>query len=74
MFGRSLEETMAVETRLGGSYVPIFLHRCVTFLREHGGGLHQTSYSLSTYLHNIVQPCMRLAYFVFPARQAEFKI
>ena len=40
MFGRSLEETMAVETRLGGSYVPIFLHRCVTFLREHGGGLH----------------------------------
>jgi hypothetical protein len=39
MFGRSLEETMAVETRLGGSYVPIFLHRCVTFLREHA--LHE---------------------------------
>lgn len=36
MFGRSLQETMAVETRLGGGYIPIFLHRCVSFLREHG--------------------------------------
>lgn len=36
MFGRSLEETMAVETRLGGGYIPILLHRCVSFLRQHG--------------------------------------
>lgn len=36
MFGRSLEETMAVETRLGGGYIPILLHRCITFLRQHG--------------------------------------
>ena len=36
MFGRSLEETMGVETRLGGGFIPILLHRCVTFLRKHG--------------------------------------
>ena len=36
MFGRGLEETMAVEARLGGGFVPIFLYRCVTFLRQHG--------------------------------------
>ena len=36
MFGRSLEETMAVETRLGGGYIPILLHRCVSFLRLQG--------------------------------------
>lgn len=36
MFGRSLEETMEVEARLGGTYVPVLLHRCVKFIREHG--------------------------------------
>lgn len=36
MFGRSLVETMQVEARLGGQFVPILLHRCVSFLREHG--------------------------------------
>ena len=36
MFGRSLEETMQVEARLGGAYVPVFVHKCVSFIREHG--------------------------------------
>ena len=36
MFGRSLEETMAVEARLGGTYVPVLVHRCVKFIQEHG--------------------------------------
>ncbi len=36
MFGRSLEETMQVEARLGGTYVPVLIHRCVKFIREHG--------------------------------------
>lgn len=36
MFGRSLQETMEVEARLGGTYVPILLHRCVKFIQEHG--------------------------------------
>ena len=36
MFGRSLEETMQVEARLGGTYVPVLLHRCINFIREHG--------------------------------------
>ena len=36
MFGRSLEETMAVEARLGGAYIPVLVHRCANFLREHG--------------------------------------
>ena len=37
MFGRSLEETMKVEARLGGTYIPVLLHRCVKFIQEHGG-------------------------------------
>ena len=36
MFGRSLDETMQVEARLGGAYVPVLLHRCVKFIKEHG--------------------------------------
>eukprot|EP00731_Ephydatia_muelleri_P026688 Em0018g788a len=36
MFGRSLEETLQVEARLGGSYIPVFVHRCALFIREHG--------------------------------------
>lgn len=36
MFGRSLEETMTVEARLGGEYVPILVHRCAKFILEHG--------------------------------------
>ena len=36
MFGRSLEETMQVETRLGGAYVPILVHRCAKFILDHG--------------------------------------
>ena len=36
MFGRSLEETLQVEARLGGSFVPVLVHRCVKYVREHG--------------------------------------
>ena len=36
MFGRSLQETMEVEARLGGTYVPVLVHRCVKFIEEHG--------------------------------------
>lgn len=36
MFGRKLEETMVVEARLGGEYVPILVHRCAKFILEHG--------------------------------------
>ena len=36
MFGRSLEETLQVEARLGGSFVPVLIHRCVKFIRDHG--------------------------------------
>lgn len=36
MFGRDLDETMAVEARLGGSYIPILVHRCAKYIREHG--------------------------------------
>lgn len=36
MFGRSLEETLEVESRLGGGYIPILLHRCLSFLHQHG--------------------------------------
>ena len=50
MFGRSLEETMAVEMRLGGGYIPMFLHRCVAFLREHGGP-HSLLYNYQHSVH-----------------------
>lgn len=36
MFGRSLEETMQVEARLGGTFIPVLIHRCVRFIRENG--------------------------------------
>ena len=36
MFGRGLEDTMRVEARLGGAYIPILVHRCVKFIIEHG--------------------------------------
>ena len=36
MFGRSLEETLQVEARLGGGFVPVLIHRCVKYIREHG--------------------------------------
>ena len=36
MFGRSLEETMQVEARLGGSYIPILVHRCAKFIIDNG--------------------------------------
>jgi len=36
MFGRSLDETMQVEARLGGNYVPVLLHRCIKFVRDYG--------------------------------------
>ena len=36
MFGRSLEETLQVEARLGGSFVPVLVHKCVKFIKEHG--------------------------------------
>ena len=38
MFGRSLEETMQVEARLGGTFIPVLIHRCVRFIRENGRG------------------------------------
>ena len=48
MFGRGLEETMEVETRLGGGYIPILLHRCVSFLRQQGASpLHSLCRHLS---------------------------
>ncbi len=49
MFGRSLAETMEVEARLGGQFVPILLHRCVSFLRERGE--YQTLLKLILVLH-----------------------
>ena len=36
MFGRHLEETMALESRLGGRYIPLMVHKCVEFVRKHG--------------------------------------
>ena len=36
MFGRALDEMMALECRLGGRYVPIMVHKCAQFIREHG--------------------------------------
>jgi hypothetical protein len=36
MFGRDLKETMKVEARLGGTYIPIFVHRCCKFILENG--------------------------------------
>lgn len=36
MFGRKLEETMQVEVRLGGSYIPILVHRCAKFIINYG--------------------------------------
>ena len=36
MFGRQLEETMALESRLGGRYIPLMVHKCVEFVRKHG--------------------------------------
>lgn len=36
MFGRPLEDTMALESRLGGRYVPLMVHKCVEFVRKHG--------------------------------------
>ena len=38
MFGRPLEDTMALESRLGGRYVPLMVHKCVEFVRKHGEG------------------------------------
>ena len=36
MFGRALEETMTLESRLGGRYIPLMVHKCVEFVRKHG--------------------------------------
>lgn len=36
MFGRSLAETVKFETRRGGGYVPLIVHKCVDFIRAHG--------------------------------------
>ena len=36
MFGRDLEETMSVEARLGGKYIPVLVHRCAKFILENG--------------------------------------
>ena len=48
MFGRGLEETMEVETRLGGGYIPILLHRCVSFIRQQSASpLHSLCCHLS---------------------------
>ena len=70
MFGRSLEETMRVESRLGGTYIPILIHRCVKFIRENGETLyllmhiyycaHKTGYNHSNYnkiLKSHANPC-----------------
>lgn len=36
MFCRPLDDTMAVECRLGGRYVPLLIHKCAEFIRKHG--------------------------------------
>lgn len=40
MFGRSLAETVKFETRRGGGYVPLIVHKCVDFIRAHGKSFH----------------------------------
>ena len=53
MFGRSLEETIQVEARLGGSFVPVLIHRCVKYIREHG--------ELACNMAGLAQVCVKLA-------------
>lgn len=36
MFGRNLAETVVHEARKTGGYIPIFVERCVEFIREKG--------------------------------------
>ena len=36
MFGRNIADTMAIETRLGGRYIPLMVHKCTQFIRKHG--------------------------------------
>ena len=56
MFGRSLEETMQVEARLGGAFIPVLIHRCVRFLRENGGpcisvpGMHMCAIAVKLFI------------------------
>ena len=52
MFGRSLEETMQVEARLGGNYVPVLLHRCIKFVRDQGTKF--SSPKVTTFLRLVV--------------------
>lgn len=58
MFGRSLEETMEVEARLGGAYVPVMMHRCVKFIQEQGEcGAVKASSFIKTTCHNHKWSC-----------------
>ena len=36
MFGRNLSETVTYEARKTGGYIPVFVERCVEFIRERG--------------------------------------
>lgn len=36
MFGRNLVDTVMYEFRKTGGYIPIFVERCVEFIREKG--------------------------------------
>ena len=75
MFGRSLEETMAVETRLGGGYIPIFLHRCVAFLKDHGMQALFISHTQPPTISPCdLQPYMKWVYFDSLAKLVESKI
>ena len=46
MFGRNLADTVLHETRKSGGYIPIFVERCVEFIREKG--VYNTGMKFST--------------------------
>ena len=46
MFGRNLADTLRVDLKRGGGFVPIILEKCVEFLRQTGNA--QVTFSASS--------------------------
>lgn len=61
MFGRSLAETMAVEVRLGGTYIPVLVHRCSNYIRDHGRyciyKCNDSTHALPLHVHTHILIC-----------------
>lgn len=61
MFGRNLAETVLYEQKKTGGYIPVFVERCVEFIREKGDYFfteHENILNRMLHVHSIV--CLRI--------------